>query len=458
MKKFWKNYKSTIILILGIVIGCICGLIFGEKANFVKPLGDLFLNLMFVIIVPMVFLTLSTTIAKISSPKRFGKVMASIIGVFIVTSLVAVIVGLGSTYFSNLVNPSDTNAIKELFDADEKSDTSLNVLESTVQLISVDDFSGLLSKNNVIAIVVFSILFGFAMRMGKEKSEPLLKVLESANTVIFNFIKIFMYYAPIGLGCYFASLVGTLGGSIAVGFLKTFIIYTIVALVFYFGVYSLYAFIAGGKEGFKRFWKNILPSTFTALGTCSSGASIPVNIDTAKRIGVSDDVAEMTIPLGTSLHKEGSVIGSVFKIMFLVCLFGTDVSNFGNILQIVFVSLVATLLITAVPIGGGTISEMMIISMMGYPVASLPVLTMVATIIDAPATMLNVVGDASSSMLVSRVVDGKDWIRKNEEKISLANTLEVGEEALEIKEDIPKKEVKNTTKNSTASKKKSKKN
>ncbi len=167
--------------------------------------------------------------------------------------------------------------------------------------------------------------------------------------------------------------------------------------------------MAGGKKGVKAFWKNALPSTLTSLATCSSAASIPVNVESSKKMGVPADIAETTIPLGTSFHKDGSIIGSVFKIMFLVCLFGTTLATTGDILGVLGIALLANLLVTAVPIGGGTISEMLIITMMGYPVAALPILTMIATIIDPPATMLNVVGDTVSSMMVTRVVDGKEW-------------------------------------------------
>ena len=156
-----------------------------------------------------------------------------------------------------------------------------------------------------------------------------------------------------------------------------------------------------------------MPSTLTALATCSSAASIPVNIECSKKMGVPEDIAQTTIPLGTSFHKDGSIIGSVFKIMFLVCLFGTNISTAGSIFGILGVALLANLLITAVPIGGGTISEMLILSMLGYPPAALPILTIIATIIDPPATMLNVVGDTVSSMMVTRVVDGKGWIKEN---------------------------------------------
>ena len=412
MKKFLKNYKSIIILLAAIIIGAIVGIVFKEKAAVLSPLGDIFLNFMFIIIVPLIFLSISTAIAKTKQPKRLGKIMITIIVLFVLTSIVAVFIGIAVTYPIKLVDTEDGQMIRESLETQTESVEPVedqNILERTVSAITVNDFYGLHSKDNIIAIIIFSILFGIAINMAGEKANKLVEVLESAYAVLLKLIQIIMYYAPIGLGCYFAALVGTFGGSIAVGYLKTFVLYTAVAILFYIIVYSLYAFIAGGKRGVVAFWKNIIPTTITAAATCSSAASIPVNTEASEKIGVSPDIAETIIPLGTSFHKDGSIIGSVFKIMFLVCLFGTS----AGIGQIIIVALIANLLITAVPIGGGTISEMMILTMMGYPVAALPILTMIASIIDVPATVLNVVGDTSTSMLAARIIDGKDWMDKN---------------------------------------------
>lgn len=412
MKNFLKTYKSVIILLAAIIIGAIVGIVFKEKAAVLSPLGDIFLNLMFIIIVPLIFLSITTSISKMKQPKRLGKIMFTIIAMFVVTSLVAVIVGIAVTYPIKLVNTDDGELIKaslqeESGETVEEDDQT--ILARTVDVLTVNDFSKLLSKNNIIALIVFSLLFGIAMKMAGEKAEPVEKFLDSAYEIVMKFVNITMYYAPIGLGCYFASLIGTFGSTIAVGYLKTFVIYTVVAILYYVIVYSLYALIAGGKKGVIAFWKNIIPATITSLATCSSAASIPVNTQASKNIGVSDDIAETMIPLGTSFHKDGSIIGSVFKIMFLVCLFGTN----PGIGQVIIVALIANLLVTAVPIGGGTISEMMILTMMGFPVAALPILTIIATIIDPPATLLNVIGDSSASMLAARIVDGKDWMEKN---------------------------------------------
>lgn len=420
MKKIWSNYKQTIILIFSIIVGAIIGLVFKEKASILSPLGDIFINLMFVIIVPLIFLTITTAIIKMGNPKRLGKIMSRIVIAFVIMSVISALIGLVSTYSFNLVKADDNSKIMELLDEESVIDEDLSLLERTASLLTVNDFNVLLSKNNIIPLLVFSIIFGLAIRKTKEKSEALVNILISLNDAVINMVNIIMYYAPIGLGCYFAALIGTYGQSIAVGFLKTFIIYTITCVVVYFVVYSIYALIAGGKKGFKAYWANVLAPTFTALATCSSAACIPVNVKAAKDVGISEDIAETTIPMGTSFHKDGSVIGSVFKIMFLVYLFGTSPS----IWTVLGVSLLATLLITAVPVGGGTISEMFILTLMGFPASALPILTIIATVIDAPATVLNVVGDTASSMLVGRMVDGKDWDKHKELKAPADNPKE----------------------------------
>ena len=404
MKKIIKNYKQSIILIGSLIIGTIVGLIFKEKATVLEPLGTLFINMLLVVVVPLIFLSITTSIGKIDKPKRVGKILRSIIIAFVFTSLVSVVIGLTSLKI-RLVDSGDANKITALLDESTDVSDDASVLDKLVNSVSTNDFVNLLSKNNILALIVISILSGLAINKSGEKGKSFLKVLDSAYEVLQNLIKILMYYAPIGLGCYFASFTGA---SVTQGFVKMLVIYTILVLFVYFVIYSLYAYMAAGKIGVKKYWANIIPASVIALSTCSSAASIPVNTECAKKIGVSEDIASPTITLGTSFHKDGSIIGSVFKIMFLVYLFDMPVSG----IKVLGVSLLATILVTAVPIGGGTISEMLILKLMGFPVAALPILTIIATIIDAPATLLNVTGDCASSMLVSRMVDGKDSLKK----------------------------------------------
>lgn len=405
IKNIFKNYKSSIILLLSIILGSIVGIIFKDKASYLSPFGDLFLNMLLVIIIPLIFLTITTSIGKMKEPKRLGKILLSTFLVFIITSLISVFIGIIATRTYRLIDFNAISVTGNIINESEK----INFLEKTINTISVNDFSKLLTRDNMIALLVFSILFGLSINISKDKSKKLLDVLDSANNVINSFIKIIMYYAPIGLFCYSASLVGTFGSEIVYGYLKTFIIYTFVSLVVYFFVYSFYVYIFGGKQVLKSYWKNIIPASLTALSTCSSAASIPVNTTYTKKMGVPADIANTTIPLGTSFHKDGSVIGSVFKIMFLVYLFNASVS----VPKIIVIALLATLLVTAVPIGGGTISETLIITMLGFNPSCLLMLTIIATIIDPPATLLNVVGDAASSIMVTRLVEGKGYLKRN---------------------------------------------
>lgn len=414
MKKIIKNYKSTIILLVSVIIGIICGLIFKEKTSIVKPLGDLFLNLLLVIIVPLIFFTITSSISKMSNKKRLSKIIINTFIIFLITSVIACLFALLTTSFIDLVSKEDTVLIQETFKNNENVTPKLNILERTVNVLSTNSFINLLSTDNLVALIIMSILLGLAINKAGTKGRKVADFFCSFSEVMYKLIEIIMYYAPIGLGCYFASLVGSIGSTIALGFLKTFIVFTITSILFMFIFYTLYTFIAGRKKGVKLFWKNILPVALTAVGTCSSAASVPINISCTKKIGVPNDIAETTVSLGTSFHKDGSCMGSVFKIMFLVNLFGTSLLTIGDFTKVLGIALLATLLVTAVPIGGGTISEMLILSMLNYNVAALPILTIIATIIDAPATLLNVIGDTASSMLVTKTVEKNNWLEKSQ--------------------------------------------
>ena len=161
MKKFLSNYKSTIILLVAIIVGAIIGIIFKEKATILSPLRDLFLNLLLVIIVPLIFLNITTAISKMKQPKRLGKIIVSIIVVFLITSIIAVLIGFASTYFIKLVDTDDGEQIKASLEEtvdDEEEAEDITIADRTVKLLTVNDFSKLLSKDNIIALLVFSIM------------------------------------------------------------------------------------------------------------------------------------------------------------------------------------------------------------------------------------------------------------------------------------------------------------
>jgi Na+/H+-dicarboxylate symporter len=290
--------------------------------------------------------------------------------------------------------------------AESQSIEKLSFLKQLVNTLTVSDFMSLFSRKNMLQLIVFSLGTGVAIAMLKEKVSNLAKLLESGANVMMKLVDLVMYYAPVGLCCYFASVIGQLGPQILQGYLKAFVLYLILTIIVYFGLFSLYAFLANGKEGIKAFWKNAATPSITALATCSSAACIPVNLEYALKLGVPKDVAETVVPLGANTHKDGSVIGGVLKITFLFSLFGYNMLDFKTAISIILVSFLVGAVMGAIP-GGGMIGELLIISMFGFPPEVLPIIVVISTIIDAPATLLNSSGNLACSMLVARVASSK---------------------------------------------------
>ena len=223
MKNAIKNYKSSFYLIISIIVGAIVGIVFKEKTNYIKPLGDLFINLLSCLIIPIIFLNISISTGKINKPKRISKILISTFFIFFLTSIISFLIGIIVSNITPLVkNINYTYSINNL----EK----INFLEKFVNTLSVPNISDLLNINNMIALIVASIIFGIALHNSKDKGIKIIEILNDLNNVIQNVIKIIMLYAPIGLGTYTAVLVGNFGGNITSGYIKTFILYLFVSI------------------------------------------------------------------------------------------------------------------------------------------------------------------------------------------------------------------------------------
>lgn len=399
----WKHYRFPILLFSSILIGSLIGIMAGEKATVLKPFGDIFLNLMFVMVVPLVFFTISSSIAKMGGKKRLGKILGNMLVVFLFTGLVASLVMLVSVH----VFPVADGVKIELEKPDVQEEVS--VPDQLVNAFTVSDFGGLLNRSNMLALIVFSILVGLSCSMLGEKAKPFTSFLSSGSEVFMKIISLIMYYAPIGLGAYFASLVGEYGPMLMGTYFKAGILYYVVAILYFFLAFTLYAYLAGRKKGVRVFWKNMLSPSLTSLATCSSSATIPVNLKASKNMKIPSDIRETTIPLGAAIHKDGSVIGGVLKIVFLFGIFDMPYHGAGTLVTIVLVSLLVGTVMGAIP-SGGMIGEMLILSLFGFPPEALPIIAAISTLIDPPATLLNATGDNAASMMVTRHVEGKEWI------------------------------------------------
>lgn len=404
---FVRNYASSIILLVAIAIGAVLGIVLKDKAVLLKPLGDIFLNLLFTVVVPMVFFSISSAVAGMTDMRRLGKIMACMIVIFVVTGLIACVIMLIGVKF---YPPAQGIKIAlEQTISPEKVDLGAQL----VKTFTVADFGDLFSKKNMLALILFSLMVGLATSAAGAKAKAFAQFLTAGNEVMTRAIGYVMLYAPVGLGAYFAYLTGSFGTEIFGSYARAIALYYPLAIGYFAVFFSLYAWMAAGPQGLRIFWDNILPVSLTAWGTGSGLATLPVNLEAAKKMGVPEDIREVVIALGASVHSDGSCLAAVLKMAVLFGMFGVPLEGWQTLASVIGVAFLCGTVISGIP-SGGILGEMLIISMFGFPIEAMPIITMIGTLVDPPATMVNVVGDNVSSMLVSRVLNGKNWVEINE--------------------------------------------
>ncbi len=403
---FIKNYSSIILLLGGIVIGSILGLIFGKQVEVLKPLGDIFLNLLFTAIIPLVFFTISSSIAGLDKTEKLGKLFSIVMGVFLGTVIIsAVVTIIGVLFFPIHFQMTSSNiSLEEI----KMGSTGSQI----TQLLTTNDFFELLSRKNMLALIIFSFLIGFASLRSGEKGNNFRLFLDSGNEVMKQLLHIIMKVAPIGLGAYFANQVGIFGPQLFGAYARPMALYYGIGIFYFFSFFSIYAFFGGGIVGIKHFWKNNITPSLTALGTCSSIATIPANLEAAEKMNIPGYIRNVSIPLGAPLHKDGSSMSSVIKIAVLFAIFGKDFTNPQNILIAIGITIIVSIVEGVIP-NGGYIGEVLAITVYGFPMEqALPVAMIVGTLVDPLATLLNANGDLVCSMMITRIAEGKNWLSK----------------------------------------------
>lgn len=365
----------------------------GSFIESLKPLGDIFINLMFTLVVPLVFFTITSSIANMSKKMRLNKILTKTFIVFIITSAISAVVMLIPLLF---INPSNGINIQISGETQEK----ISVLEQITKAITVEDFSQLFSKNHMLPLIIFSILFGLSLRY-IDKDNKIGKGLELLSKTTLRIVKIVMFYAPLGVFAYFANLIHSYGEEIISGYLTSLIIYIGASIAYFLIFYSLYVYIAKGKNGVKLFYKNIFPSFTCSLATQSSLASLPTNIETAQEMQIDENIHKVALPLGATIHMEGSAMGSILKIFFLFSVFSIPITSPLTYISAIIIAIASGVVMSGIP-GGGLIGEMLIVSLYGFPPAAFTMIATIGWIIDAPATMLNVCGDLPSCMLIEK--------------------------------------------------------
>lgn len=402
MLKILKNYLNIILLITGIVLGSVVGLLIPQTVDYLKPLGDIFLNLLFVSVIPLLFFAIASSVSNIEGDQKLGKIIGTMSAVFLITSIIAALITIIMLFIfpvSSQLNPDAT--FSNVLD---NPDTNWG--EKIVGFLTVSEFSSLLSRQSILAFVIFSFLVGISTRNAGEKGKPFIEFLNAGNEVMKNLLILIMKIAPIGLGAYFAFQVKTLGPDLFGFYAKPLAFYYLFGIAFFFVFFSIYAFVAMGNNGVKLFWKNNILPSLTALSTCSSLATMPANLLAAKQIGVPNSISSVVIPIGNTMYKNGSVISSILKIYVAFSLLNWNFFDPATLITAIGISLLVSIVAGGIP-NGGYIGEMLMISVYGLPKEAIPAVMIIGTLVDPLATVLNATGDTVAAMLTTRFAKEK---------------------------------------------------
>lgn len=401
-----KNYGLLGAMLAAMLTGGVTGWLWPAAAGTVRPLGQIFINLMFCVVVPLVFSSIAGAIAGMRSVRRAGRIMGVTVLTFVVTGiLAAVLMFLLMKTFPPVLTPWQslpTEAVGDYAAPDQL----------LVNFFTAEDFVGLLSRRAMLPLIVFSILFGFSVQMTGGKDSSIGKWLAGLSDVMMKFVQIITYYAPIAFFAIFADLVATYGSEVAKGYGRALLVYYPLCFIYIFTAFPLFAWFGGGKGAVGIMFKHIARPAVVSLGTCSSVATIPTNMEEAVETGVSKDIAGMVLPLGATMHMDGSCFSCVLKIAFVLGVFGEQLS-WSRLPFIVLVAVLSSVGMSGVP-GGGYIGEYIICSIF-FPTQmelAFPILVAIGNLVDPPATMINSAGDYVVSYIVSRFVEGKDWLQK----------------------------------------------
>ena len=409
MKSFFKNYGFILAMLTGIAGGCVVGLVAPQFAGKLEPLGTLFTNMMFCVVVPMVFCSICSAIANMPSAKRAGKVMGVTVTTFFVTAGIASII----MYAVMRIFPVVTGT----YDVPQADPSAvMGVGDMIVSFFTKPDFVELLSRRAILPLIVFAIIIGFGVQMNGGPKTMTAKLLEDITGCIMNAVKIVTYYAPVGFFGFFANLVATYGPELIGDYSRTLLLYYGLCFVYMFTFFPVYARFGGGKGAVKIMFQHLFKPAAVSFGTCSSVATIPTNMEAAEATGINKEVTNIVLPLGATMHMDGSAMSAIIKVAFLFGIFGKDFGT-GEAILAIIVAIFSSVAMSGIPGGGGT-GELVLCTIF-FPdqmAIAYPIAIALGNLVDPPATMVNAAGDYVASFIVARFVDGKDWLQKQLKK------------------------------------------
>ena len=392
-----KKLGLTSKIFIGFALGIILGLIFKEKVLILKPLGDIFLTLIKMIVVPLVFCSITSGVASIGDINRLKRIGSRTVIYFVVTTTLAGIIGL---LIANFVQPGagvDLNMIQasSKFQAKEMptlAKTLLDMFPSNPIKSMVD--------GNLMQIIVFSLFLGVSLTMLGEKGKKVIDLFNSGTEAMYKMTAIVMEFSPIGVAALMACSIGEYGikifGPLGKFIMTDYLGLLTVIIIMYI---PMLKFIAKVPLGY--FFKKVLQIWMVTASTTSSSGTLPVTIGvTKKRFGVPDEIAEFILPLGATMNMNGAVVYYSAAVMFVSQIYGIHMELSQQILTIVLATIIS-IGSPGIP-GGGIVMTIMLLTTMGLPMEIVGMIAGIYRILDMGHTTLNVTGDVVTSLCISR--------------------------------------------------------
>ena len=420
MKKIALHWKIIIGMVLGVLFGLLMSNFdqFGKQliSEWIKPFGTIFINCLKLIAIPLILASLIKGISDLKDITKLSKMGGVTITTYIITTVIAVSVGL---VVVNIIKPGDTisdetrveliNAYED--DADKKREVAAKTkksgpLQPIIDIVPSNIISAASDNKNMLQVIFFSIIFGISMILipGK-KAKPIKDFFDSLNEVILKIIDLIMHFAPYGV---FALLATLIVEAPKWDLLKSLLLYSITLLIGLFTLICIYIVIVRLfiKKNPQFFLSGILPAQLVAFSTSSSAATLPVTMDRVhNNLNVPKEVSSFVLPIGATINMDGTAVYQAIAAVFIAQTFGLDLT-LGAQLGIIVTATLASIGAAAVP-SAGIIVLVIVLAQAGIPEAGLALIFAVDRPLDMCRTVVNITGDATVSMLVDKIISKK---------------------------------------------------
>jgi len=384
-------------LAIGFGLGIIAGLIFqftGWNAKILQPFGDLFIRLIRMVVVPLVVSSLIAGAASMGDTTKFGRVAVKILVFYFFTTAVAVTIGL---VVANGVHPGSGIAlIPEGLEAKEVVAPTLT--QTLLNIVPMNPIEAM-AKGELLPMIFFAIIFGFALSALGEAGRPLVKLFETIMNVMIKVTGYVMEYAPYGIFALITVTVGVHGPKVLLPLIKLIGVMYLVAFLHILIVYTPFIALVGKMRPW-HFYRGVGEPLLVAFTTCASAAALPLNIQAVEKLGVPKSISSFTIPLGNTINMDGAAIYLGVAAIFISEVFGIPL-DFNQQLTIILMAILASIGSVGVP-GAALIVMTMVFTAVGLPMEGIALVAGVDRILDMARTPLNILGDAVGAVVVSQ--------------------------------------------------------